>query len=295
MPEVPSAPHLLDDPSPDAVSSALLRYGAVLLRNPRQTVADFENLADALMTPLIHHSVAGREREPVSEDGATATVNKGTHAIPLHRELSYAPGTPDLLMFFCENPPAVGGETTLCDGVSLLDRLPLEIVEFLRANELVWRWSASSERWHSTLGVTGPAAARKAVAALNERFDGVGHLAASFDGETLHGTYTSGFLTRPGDPAQDAFCNSLLTTLTASGDADLRMTAGGASATLGTGAAFPAEYLNAIAAHADAVTHDLAWRGGDIVVVDNTRYMHGRRPITGPERRILTRVGHFRA
>jgi hypothetical protein len=74
----PSAPHLLDDAAPGAVRAALRQHGAVLLRGPQRTVTDFEDLADALMTPLIHHSVAGREREPVSADGATATVNKGS-------------------------------------------------------------------------------------------------------------------------------------------------------------------------------------------------------------------------
>ena len=288
----PSAPHLLDDATPGAVRAALRRHGAVLLRGAHRTVTDFEDLADALMTPLIHHSVAGREREPVSADGATATVNKGSHAIPLHRELSYAPGTPDLLMFYCEQPPRDGGATTLCDGAALLDRLPTEIVEFLRANELVWTWSASPERWHSTLGVDTPAAAQQVVAALNRRYAGLGHLGASFDGDTLNGTYTTSFLVRSGDPARDSFCNSLLTTLALSQAFDLRMTAGGASATLGNGSAFPAAYLNAIAACADDVTHDVAWQRGDIVVADNTRYMHGRRPIADSERRILTRIGH---
>jgi hypothetical protein len=167
-------------------------------------------------------------------------------------------------------------------------------VEFLRTNQLVWSWSASPERWHSALGADTPAGAQQVITAMNRKYAGVGRLGASFDGDRLDGTYTTGFLTRAGDPARDAFCNSLLTTLTLSQAFDLRMTAGGASATLGNGSAFPAAYLNTIAACADTVTYDLVWRRGDIVVVDNTRYMHGRRPITGSERRILTRVGHTR-
>jgi hypothetical protein len=142
-------------------------------------------------------------------------------------------------MFYCEQPPLTGGATTLCDGAELLDRLPTDIVEFLRANQLVWSWSASPERWHSTLGADTPAGAQQVITAMNRKYAGVGRLGASFDGDRLDGTYTTGFLTRAGDPARDAFCNSLLTTLTLSQAFDLRMTAGGASATLGNGSAFP--------------------------------------------------------
>lgn len=64
------------------------------------------------------------------------------------------------------------------------------------------------------------------------------------------------------------------------------------TATLGDGSAFPDLLLHGIAAKAEAVTYDMAWQAGDIVVLDNARYLHGRRSFLDTERRILTRVGH---
>lgn len=37
----------------------------------------------------------------------------------------------------------------------------------------------------------------------------------------------------------------------------------------------------------DAVTEDISWQDGDIVLIDNTRVMHGRRQIVDSRRSIF--------
>lgn len=178
-----SAPLLLEEASAEQVRAGLRARGAVLLRRAGgRSLAEFESLADELMTPLVHPAVADMQREPVSADGATATVNKGRGSIPLHRELSYAPGAPDLLMFLCQTPPANGGQTTLCDGVVLFEALDEATRDFLRTGELVWRWEVSPARWRSVLGVTTQEEALTAVEALNGLSRDGGFLSGTFEG-----------------------------------------------------------------------------------------------------------------
>ncbi|MBW8800922.1 MAG: TauD/TfdA family dioxygenase [Streptomyces sp.] len=290
-----SAPLLLEEASAEQVRAGLRARGAVLLRRAGgRSLAEFESLADELMTPLVHHAVAGMEREPVSADGATATVNKGRGSIPLHRELSYAPGAPDLLMFLCQTPPTSGGQTILCDGVVLFEALDEATRDFLRTGELVWRWEVSPARWRSALGVTTQEEALTAVEAINGLSRDGGSLSGAFEGATFKGAYRTGFVTRPGDGLREAFCNSVLVTVPVGDPAQERVSDANNTATLGDGSAFPDLLLRDIAARAEAVTYDMAWQAGDIVVLDNTRYLHGRRSILDTERRILTRVGHSR-
>ncbi|MER5642220.1 TauD/TfdA family dioxygenase [Kitasatospora sp. NPDC002227] len=278
-----SAPLLLEEASAEQVRAGLKARGAVLLRRAGgRSLAEFESLADELMTPLVHPAVGDMQREPVSADGTTATVNKGQGNIPLHRELSYAPGAPDLLMFLCETPAADGGQTTLCDGVALFEALDESTRDFLRSGDLVWRWEASPALWRSALGVTTQEEAFTAIEAMNDRSRDGGFLSGEFEGETLKGAYRTRFVTRPGDGLREAFCNSVLVTVS---DAN-------STAAMGDGSAIPDLMLRGIEAEAAAVTYDMAWQAGDIVVLDNTRYLHGRRSFVDTERRILTRVGH---
>lgn len=283
-----SAPLLLleEEASAEDVRAGLRARGAVLLRRAGgRSLAEFESLADELMTRLVHPAVADMQRDPVSADGATATVNKGQGNIPLHRELSYAPGAPDELMFLCQTPSADGGQTTLCDGVAVFDALDEAARDFLRNRELVYRWEVSPARWRSFLGVTTQEEALAAIDVINSRSRDGGHLSGEFEGETLKGAFRTGLVTRPGDGLREAFCNSVLVT----------MSNAKSTATLSDGSAFPDPLLQDIAAKAAAVTYEMAWQAGDIVVLDNARYMHGRRSFVDTERRILTRVGHRRA
>ena len=103
------------------------------------------------MTPMIHHATNTVERDPINGDSATSTVNKGQDAIPLHREGSYAPGCPDLLMLYCVRPSCHQGQTTVCDGVQLLESLPNSVRQFVGQARLKWSWQAPPSRWQAAL------------------------------------------------------------------------------------------------------------------------------------------------
>jgi len=52
--------------------------------------------------------------------------------------------------------------------------------------------------------------------------------------------------------------------------------------------------LQAIKAAADALTVEIEWRDGDVLMLDNTRFMYGRTAIDGSrERRIATFFGYL--
>jgi hypothetical protein len=255
--------------------------------------SDFEELSNRLMTPMVHHSTSTTiERDVVNADGTTSTVNKGMDYIPLHREGSYAPGCPDILMLYCVKPADTGGETTLCDGVDLLNSLPSRIRDFVEHAILKWSWSATPERWMATLGVNSKDAAAAKLNQVKLRLRSWEKLDANFNGDVLDGVFQTLCVipTRWGD--KRSFCNSLL--IYHYRKATEYYPKNSYTPSLGDGSPFPTDMLEEIAIYAETKTHRVCWEEKDILLFDNSRYMHGRTGFTDPRRRILVRMGHMK-
>ena len=63
-------------------------------------------------------------------------VDLGADAHTLHSEGSYTPTCPEIIWFYCNIPTSKGGETTLCDGISLWNSLGSKAKAFFLANPL---------------------------------------------------------------------------------------------------------------------------------------------------------------
>jgi alpha-ketoglutarate-dependent taurine dioxygenase len=277
---------------PNAVRDALKEHGAIIVR-AEAGVSDFEELSNQLITPIVHHSTSTTiERDVVNADGTTSTVNKGMDYIPLHREGSYAPGCPDVLMLYCVRPADAGGQTTLCDGVELLQSLPADIRKFAEDAILKWSWSAAPERWMASLGVDSKEAAVAKLNQIKPRLRSWEKLEAEFDGDTLKGVFQTLCVIPTRWGGHRSFCNSLL--IYNYREANEAYPKHNYVPTLSDGSPFPADMLGEIAARADALTHGTHWQENDILMFDNSRYMHGRTGFTDTERRILVRMGHVK-
>lgn len=283
---------VLTDCRPNAVRDSLKENGALIVR-AAANLSDFEELSNQLITPMVHHSTSTTvERDVVSADATTSTVNKGMDYIPLHREGSYAPGCPDLLMLYCVRPADAGGQTNLCDGVDLVDALPSRIHKFVNDAILKWSWSATPERWMATLGVNSKDAAVVKLNMIKSRLPSWEKLEAEFDGDTLNGLFQTLCVIPTKWDGKRSFCNSLL--IYHYREATEAYPKHHYTPTLGDGSPFPDDMLEEIAELAAARTHSTQWRKNDILMFDNSRYMHGRTGFTDTRRRILVRMGHVK-
>lgn len=283
---------ILTNRDPNAVRDSLKEHGALVVR-AGASVSEFEELSNQLITPMVHHSTSTTiERDVVNADGTTSTVNKGMDYIPLHREGSYAPGCPDLLMLYCVKPADTGGQTILCDGVELLEALPLKIQEFVNNAILKWSWSAGPERWMATLGVDSKDAAAVKLKHIKSRLSSWEKLEADFEGDTLKGVFQTLCVIPTRWGSKKSFCNSLLIYHYRQATEYYPKTIYVPS--LGDGSPFPADMLEEIAGYAGPRTHGTDWKENDILIFDNSRYMHGRTGFTDTHRKILVRMGHVR-
>jgi alpha-ketoglutarate-dependent taurine dioxygenase len=283
---------VLDELAVDTVKDQLRQHSVVVIRAGGATVEDFEALTGELITPIVHHATSTVERDAVNADATTSTVNKGSDLVPLHREGSYAPRCPDLLAFYCVKPADRAGETTVCDGVRLRDVLPEEVRAATDRTQLRWTWTAPRERWQAMLGAATPAEATARLTRMAASLSAAEKLEFEFAGDTLCGTFLTPCIvpTRWGD--RRAFCNSLLIYHYRQRSEYfakdlLRVTAA-------DGSPVPEPLLAEVNDRAREITVAVRWQPRDMLIVDNSRYMHGRNGFTDLGRRVLIRMGHAR-
>lgn len=269
----------LGDLDRDALIAAYQRDGALLLRGFGADLPAFAAFARRLCRTAVVNESPGRQT--LDSRNRIYSVDSGVDAFPLHPELSREPWKPDAAMFACLSPPGEGGETTICGGVALAQVLPAEVRQGLAGRRLVYgmgAWPALLEFW---LGTPNPTDAQLSAPppdcpyAFARRKDG--RIVRYFSRPALH---------KPMFSDELAFGNFLLFARYHNGRTDFPL--------LDDLRPVPGEWVEAAKAAAEPLTHAIAWRRGDVLVLDNTRFMHGRNAIPHPdERRIATFFGYL--
>lgn len=111
----------------------LLAHGALLFRGFKVSDAStFEAVARAGTPNLVDYTGGGSPRSCVEGKVYTSTEYPANQDIPLHCEESYFSKVPDHIWFFCEVPPAQGGQTPIGKFGELINRLDDKLVERFR-------------------------------------------------------------------------------------------------------------------------------------------------------------------
>jgi hypothetical protein len=265
------------DVDPATVVDLYKRHGALLFRGFGIDVAQFRGFAQRFCSTSVVNESPGRR--PVDPDAHIFTVDAGTQAFPLHPELSREPWKPDVAFFGCLSAPNEGGKTTICDGVALGEALPQALSEALAKRRLLYiqsTWPSLLKFW---LGTPTPTDAQLASPPPGcpyqfRRFpQGIARI---FSRPALH---------KPMFVDAPAFGNFLLFAR-ALGRSD--------SVVLDDGRPVPEQWVRIISATAERLTVPIDWQPGDLLMLDNTRFMHGRTAITDPgERLIMTYFGYL--
>jgi alpha-ketoglutarate-dependent taurine dioxygenase len=264
---------------PDAVIANYKAHGAMLFRGFDTDLAQFNAFAKQFCSTSVVNESPGRAL--LDPGNAIYSVDGGTNAFSLHPELSREPWKPDLAMFGCLSPPGQGGHTTLCDGIALVKALPPEVREVLTGRRLVYvkgSWPELLEFWLGSAEPSDdvlrnpPAGCPYSLMRMRD-----GRIARQFSRPALH---------KPMFADELAFGNFLLFARFNNGRLGFPL--------LDDYTAVPDEWLHAIKATGDAHTLAVQWQKGDVLLLDNTRFMHGRTAILdAAERQIATYFGYL--
>jgi len=283
-PATPYATFTANGGSLDAIPESELidaykRFGAILLRGFEVDLNSFRDLTKRLCTGSVFNESPGRE--VIDREQNIQTVNLGSEPFPLHPELSREPWKPDICFFWCMQPPTNGGETTVCDGVEIARRLPPPVKDALAGRQLRYRQIATPTECAFWLGSENPGDAALA--------NPPAHCPYTFERANgkIHRAFLVPALHKPMFTDELAFGNFLLFARYLQ---RLRI-----FPTFENGELVPDDLLAQVKAVSDQLETPVPWRAGDVVILDNTRFMHGRRAITDVcERRIATFFGYVR-
>lgn len=261
---------------PDIVIQLYRLSGALLFRGFDVTLDTFQNFT----SKFTHNYIVNGSltRKPVSGDGTTQTVNAGDQLIPPHAEMAYTPFRPELLWFYCDTPASEGGETLVCDGLDVWSRLKPATKELFLNQKVSYRKTFSNSK-HDLNSIAllwlGQAVDTSSIG------DRLSHIPDTLfrveDDGSFYLEYTVPAAQKPKYHEALAFANSVIV-----------------------------EHRSCFFENGEAIARDLRlelfyeasncslqhkWRTGDVLMVDNSRMMHGRAPFRDPRRNILVRMG----
>jgi len=249
------------------MESALRSDGCAVFRGYRTKPEDFDKLARRLTKTHF----LGYGRAPFPHLPAITMANESPIALEPHTDNALRPEDqrPDLTWFWCVQPAKQGGETTFFDGVrvwltladatrALLTQKKIRFVSRYKWRDLRFPDVTAFEAFVATTGGT-----------IQKHHDD-----GSAEVEVLASAVRR---TRWGN---ELAYTSSLAIAGSKGFEAMRVTLEGDDAP------FPAEVRADIDRALAACCEVLRWQIGDIVVLDNTRFLHGRRAFDDAARRM---------
>ena len=260
----------------DQVIDAFRRSGALLFRGFDYDLEGLSGFTARFCSRFVRNE-SGR-RHLVSADGTTQTVNLGTEPFPLHPELSRVPWRPDIAWFACARPPAAGGETLVCDGLAVARALSPATRTAVEGRQVLYREETPQGAFTDWLGIPPPDDVTLA------RINADSPFRFERSGGRIFRSFSRPFLHRPLFSDEPVFGNFLLFARFMLGTR--------AFPTFEDGSVIPDAVVDDIKAVSDRLTVAHPWRRGDLLMLDNSRFLHGRNPVRDPAaREIWTRFG----
>jgi hypothetical protein len=257
--------------SPSVIQELFRNHGALLLRGFELDVGTFRQFAERICETSVFNESPNRAL--LDPESNIQTVDLGTEPFPLHPELSREPWRPDACLFACFDAPRHGGETTVCDGVELVKRLPPELVATMKSRSIFYFQQASPDALEFWLGTSNPTPQQ-----LEHPPKQCPYFFMADNARVVRG-FGRPLLQKPMFSDEPAFANFLLFARDYQHVDNFPV--------LEDGRCVPDEWIAAVRTAAAEITYELAWQTGDILVLDNSRFMHGRRAISDPENRTI--------
>jgi hypothetical protein len=223
-------------------------FGGVILRNLASDKSDFMALTERIA--------------PGIERGVVRTEN----SLKFHGELYFVPWPPDVLWFYCVEPASTGGQTLLCDGVSIMSDMRKDTIAFFSENPLIYDRVLKPSQWRIWFNTD-----RKEEVA--DRIRSYPSLSGTFAEDLLHIQFRTYAIRQTKWSGSQAFISSLLHALDSTQRTDIQ--------DYGLITIIPAAIRSELRDLTAKHTFAIEWQSGDIVMIDNTRVMHARRAFRG--------------
>ena len=269
--------------------------GALMFTDFDVDVKKFESFTNKFSNDYMDHTGGGSLRKVINEDGdktilsVSYSFNKKAEdfeetrqkvfPLALHSDRSYTKSQPPLMWFYCVNPADEKGETLLCDGVKLFQELNEETRQFFKNNKINYIRNYADGEWQ--------------LWANTESMDDVKQyckdndlILTINDDNSITTQSIKSAVVKPRWTDQDAFVNSILLVLWQEEAVGTKRSI----VRMEDGSEIPAEILKQVRDVSDRLTRAVKWKPGQIVMVDNTRMLHGRNSFEDRNREVYVRM-----
>ena len=273
-----------------SIESQLEEHGAILFKDlPIETADEFDKFVSTFNYNTFTYEESLSNAVRINKTSKVFTANEAPKEVEifLHHEMAQTPSYPKNIFFFCKSASENGGETPLCRSDHLYEALKKTdenlIKDFERfgviynsvmsnGDELI---SGQGRSWQKTLGVNS-----KNDAEI--KLSGLGYSWNWIQGDNLSVTTKTLNATKELRGGKKSFFNQIIAaSLGWKKNSENQIS----PVKFGNGEEIDQSYIELISELAQSLTLVRSWQDNDILLIDNYRVMHGRKPFSGEKRR----------
>jgi alpha-ketoglutarate-dependent taurine dioxygenase len=274
--------------SREAILSLFKQHGALLFRGFDPELEVYQAFSDLFCAEFITYMGGGYQRQVINPDGdqTILSVNyylgqdqQRTFGLPLHGEMYYIEHRPDVMFFYCVHPASLDGETTVADGALLYQALSPKIQDCFKGQRLKYIRSYQREDWQARF-------LTEDIAVVQKFCHDNGLRVTVHGDDSIDTEYISPGVMQPPRSDSPVFINNLLPVIWQEEHGSTNNIVRWED-----GSQISADIIEDTKAAAERCTRLVAWRPLEILMVDNSRVLHGRMAFEDKHREIYTRMG----
>lgn len=273
------------DFSTDEIYKHLKEKGVVLLRGFDASTRDFIAFSNQFPDVFLPYQ-GGSIRPSVNGDPTVISITEkdGHHSVYFHGEQYYQKIHPTTFWMYALIPPASNGATLLCDGRELYARLPKEIKQLFTEKKIKYSRYFPSGVWQKIYNVTS----EKELDTILRKQD-ISYFVD--EDNNLHTTYITKAIQQERWATSAIFINNALEILEDMKEMHPKYRPGKTQETIRVtfedDSEIPAEIIDQIHSIIEEIKIAVKWKKNDILIFDNTRFLHAREGFSSDSRREL--------
>ena len=257
----------------EEIISLFKEYGVLLFRGFTTDTEIFRDFSNLFSNDFLDYAGGAFKRRVINDDQTILSVNDFQTEIKLHGEMYYQKNIPLMLWFFCANPAAKNGETTVCDGRQFFVELSSSTKELFSQKQLKFTAKMNQEEWQKKYKTDD-------INELEEMCKTNNTNLIIYADKSILIQYICPVVIPSRCGKYQVFINSLLPAMQLNPDV----------LKFDDDSKIPDELMDELNEIAERITTNIKWQKGDIIMIDNTRIMHGRRAFTDETREIYIRL-----
>jgi alpha-ketoglutarate-dependent taurine dioxygenase len=257
----------------EEIISLFKEYGVLLFRGFTADTEIFKEFSNLFSNNFLDYAGGAFNRRVINDDQTILSVNDFQTEIKLHGEMYYQKNIPLMLWFFCANPAAKNGETTVCDGRQFFAELSHSTQELFSQKRLKFTAKMNKEQWQKKYKIDD-------INELEQMCKRNDTQMTIYEDRSILFQYICPVVIPSRCGKYQVFINSLLPAMQLNPDV----------LKFDDDSEIPDELIDELNGIAERITTNIDWKKGDILMIDNTRIMHGRRAFKDETREIYIRL-----